>query len=61
MEKLGREGSDLRMCGIFYLVVVQLIILYGLEIWVMNMPMLTTLDGAHLKRPRISYEVMLIH
>ena len=32
---LGREGADARMSGMFYVVVVQIFLLYGLETWVM--------------------------
>ena len=35
-QVLGWEGADMRISGMFYTVVVQLVLLYGVELWFMS-------------------------
>ena len=44
---LGREGADARMLGMFYVAVVQAVLLYRLEMWVMYPRIGKTLVGFH--------------
>ena len=46
-EVLGREGVDRRMAGRFCVVVVQEVILFGTETWVMTPHMEKALEGFH--------------
>ena len=45
----GREGADVRKSALLYHAVVQAILLYGSETWVLTEPMLVTLEGVHMK------------
>ena len=42
---LGREGADARMSGMFYITVVQVVLLYGLESWVFSLGIGKVLGG----------------
>lgn len=44
---LAREGADARMSGIFYKAVVQAVLLYGCETWVVTPAVLAALEGFH--------------
>ena len=44
---LERTGATVRAQGSMYKAVVQLVILYGIEIWVLNREMLKILEGFH--------------
>ena len=44
---LGREGSDARTLGDFYIAVIQETFLFGLEMWAMTPRMAQTLGGFH--------------
>ena len=44
---LGREGEDARTSGIFYVEVVQVVLLYGLKTWLMSPRIGRTLGGFH--------------
>ena len=44
---LGREGADARTSGIFYVEVVQVVLLYGLKTWLMSTRIGRTLGGFH--------------
>ena len=47
MKLLGREGKDRRTVEIFYVVVVQSVLLFGSETWVMNPHLEKSLEGFH--------------
>ena len=49
---LGREVTDVITSGMLYQVVVQYLLLYGLEIWVIIDPILKTLEGFHMNFSR---------
>ena len=44
---LGREGEDAQALGMFYIAVVQVVLLYGSETWVMYPRIGKTLGGFH--------------
>jgi len=44
---LTREGADPRVCGMFYKAVVQSVLLYGCETWVITPQVLKVLEGFH--------------
>ena len=44
---LGQQGADPVICGHLYIAVVQSLLLYGSETWVVTPQMLTLLDGFH--------------
>ena len=44
---LTREGADSRVCGMFYKAVVQSVLLYGCETWVITSQVLDVLRGFH--------------
>ena len=44
---MGREGEDARMLGLFYVAVVQVVLMYGSETWVMSPRIGRTLCGFH--------------
>jgi hypothetical protein len=44
---LTREGADTRVCGMFYKAVVQSVLLYGCETWVITSQVLQVLEGFH--------------
>ena len=44
---IRQEGSKPRVSEIFYRVVVQAILLYGLETWVLSAEMAKRVDGTH--------------
>ena len=46
---LGRDGEDRRTAGRFYVAVVQAVILFGSETWVMNPWMEKAIEGFHLR------------
>jgi hypothetical protein len=47
-----REGATPRVSGMFYKVVVQLVMLFGPESWVLSQPMLKALEGFHWRVAR---------
>ena len=53
MQVLGREGEYERMLGMFYVAVVQEVLLYGLETWVMYPQIRRTLGGFHHRLDQI--------
>ena len=44
---LGREGVDARLAGKFYVAVVQAVLLFGAETWVVTPRILAALEGFH--------------
>ena len=44
---LAREGATPRVSGMFYKAVVQSVLLFGSETWVLSQPMLKALEGFH--------------
>ena len=42
---LRREGTDARMSGMFYIAVVQVVLLYGLESWVFSLGIVKVMGG----------------
>ena len=44
---LGQEGADTRTSGHFYITVIQAILLFGLEIWVVTLRIKRLLGGFH--------------
>jgi hypothetical protein len=44
---LTREGATSRVCGMFYKAVVQSVLLYGCETWVITSQVLKVLEGFH--------------
>ena len=56
MQVLGREGSDARMLGIFYVAAAQAVLLYGSETWVMYPQIGKTLGRFHHQMDRILME-----
>ena len=52
---LGREVADSRTSGIIYVAVVQAILLYGLETWLMTSRILKFLGGFH---HRVAHRMM---
>lgn len=48
MKVLGREGADVKTSGMFYHTVVQAILLYGYETWVLTVAMTVALEGVHM-------------
>ena len=44
---LARQGADARISGNLYIAVVQSILLYGSETWVLTTPMVKVLEGFH--------------
>ena len=46
---LARQGADARISGNLYKAVVQSILLYGSETWVLTAPMVKVLEGFHHK------------
>jgi hypothetical protein len=49
---LTREGADPRVCGMFYKAVVQSVLLYGCETWVITSQVLQALEGFHNRMAR---------
>ena len=47
LRVLGWEGKDTPTSGNFYLAVVQAVLLFGLDIWVMSPRIGSTLGGLH--------------
>ena len=44
---LGKEGAKVKACAMTYKAVLQLLILYGIEIWVFADGMMMLLEGFH--------------
>ena len=42
---MGREGEDARVLGLFYVAVLQEILMYGLETWIISPHIGRTLEG----------------
>ena len=49
---LTREGADPRVMGMFYKAVVQSVLLYGCETWVVTPRVLAALEGFHNRMAR---------
>jgi hypothetical protein len=49
---LAREGATPRVSGMFYKAVVQSVLLFGSETWVLSQPMLRALEGFHRRVAR---------
>ena len=45
---LWKEGAELAVSEIFYRAVVQAVLLFGVETWVLSAPMMQILEGAHV-------------
>ena len=45
---LRREGSDPKLAAIFYTVVTQVVLLFGLDTWVQLAAMERTVEGTHI-------------
>ena len=58
MKLLGREEANRIMAGIFYVVVVQVALLFGSETWVMYPCLEKALEGIHHRAVR-QIEVMV--
>ena len=56
---LGREGTDAWTSGMFYVEVVQVVMLYGSETWVMSLHIGITLSIFHHRVDRILMECQL--
>ena len=52
MKVLGREGLDIRTVGRFYVAVMQAVLLFRSEVWVMTPQMEKPLEGFHHREVR---------
>ena len=52
MNILGREGADRRKAGNFYVAVVQAVLLFGYEMWVLTPQLEKSLKGFHHRAVR---------